>query len=205
MLVYNVLIALFLVYLFTVGHLGGVLLWPAVVLHAVVALLLIWSWRIERPGKATCVSNEAMRYRIGKPHGLRFLGLVLALALFGAAMAQGTAPATKGADAPGVTGMISLDVLKGTWVRPDGGYTIVIKSIGPNGQLEATYFNPNPLPFAKAQASLEGETLRASFELQAGGYNGSTYELSYDRASDRLKGTLLPGRSEAEVRYLLCA
>jgi len=53
MLVYNVLIVLFLGYLFTVGHLGGVLLWPAVVLHAVVALLLIWSWRIERPGNAT--------------------------------------------------------------------------------------------------------------------------------------------------------
>jgi hypothetical protein len=53
MLVYNVLIALFLVYLFTVGHLGGVLLWPAVVLHAVVALLLIWSWHSERPGKVT--------------------------------------------------------------------------------------------------------------------------------------------------------
>ena len=45
MLVYNVLIALFLVYLFKVGHLGGILLWPAVVLHAVVALLLIWSRR----------------------------------------------------------------------------------------------------------------------------------------------------------------
>ena len=87
------------------------------------------------------------------------------------------------------TAKINLDVLKGAWVRPDGGYTIVIKSIGPNGQLEATYFNPNPLPFAKAQASQEGETLRASFELRAGGYNGSTYELSYDRASDRLKGT----------------
>jgi hypothetical protein len=48
MLVYNVLIALFLVYLFKVGHLGGVLLWPAVALHAVVALLLIWMWRSER-------------------------------------------------------------------------------------------------------------------------------------------------------------
>jgi hypothetical protein len=45
MLLYNVLIALFLVYLFEVGHLGGVLLWPAVVLHAVVALLLVWTWR----------------------------------------------------------------------------------------------------------------------------------------------------------------
>ena len=53
MLVYNVLIALFLVYLFTVGHLGGVLLWPGVALHAVVALLLVWTWRVERQAKAT--------------------------------------------------------------------------------------------------------------------------------------------------------
>ena len=79
-------------------------------------------------------------------------------------------------------------MLKGAWVRPDGGYTIVIKSIGANGQLDAMYFNPNPLPFAKAQASREGETLRVAFELQAGGYAGSTYELTYDAASDRLKG-----------------
>ena len=27
-----------------------------------------------------------------------------------------------------------------------------------------------------------------SLELRAGGYDGSTYELAYDRASDRLKG-----------------
>jgi len=47
MLVYNVLIALFLVYLFKVGHRGGVLLWPGVVLHVVVALLLVWAWRNE--------------------------------------------------------------------------------------------------------------------------------------------------------------
>jgi hypothetical protein len=48
MLVYNALIAPFLAYLFVVGHLGGVLLWPAVVLHAVVALLLVWLRRDER-------------------------------------------------------------------------------------------------------------------------------------------------------------
>lgn len=45
MLTYNALIALYLSYLFTVGHLGGLLLWPALVLHAVVALLLIWAGR----------------------------------------------------------------------------------------------------------------------------------------------------------------
>ena len=41
MLIYNALIALYLAYLGTAGHLGGVLLWPAVALHAVVAGLLL--------------------------------------------------------------------------------------------------------------------------------------------------------------------
>jgi len=47
MLVYNLLIALYLAYLGTGGHLG-VLLWPVVVFHAVVALLLVWAWSIQR-------------------------------------------------------------------------------------------------------------------------------------------------------------
>ena len=47
MLAYNALIALYLAYLGTVGRFGGVLLWPGVALHAVVALLLVWAWRNE--------------------------------------------------------------------------------------------------------------------------------------------------------------
>jgi Ca2+/Na+ antiporter len=53
MLIYNVLIALYLAYLGTVGHLWGLLLWPGVALHAAVALLLVWRWRDERRTKAT--------------------------------------------------------------------------------------------------------------------------------------------------------
>jgi len=45
MLVYNAAIALFLAYLFVAGHFGGILLWPAVALHAAVALLLLWTWQ----------------------------------------------------------------------------------------------------------------------------------------------------------------
>jgi hypothetical protein len=48
MLLYNVLIAFCLAGLHVVGHLGGVLLWPAVVLHAVVAGLLLKGRRDER-------------------------------------------------------------------------------------------------------------------------------------------------------------
>lgn len=115
------------------------------------------------------------------------IAFALLLAFCGAALAQVATPAAK--EAPGATArMISIDVLKGAWVRPDGGYVILIKSIAANGQLEAMYFNPSPLPFAKAQAAQNGSTFRASFEIQAGGYSGSTYELTYDAASDQLKG-----------------
>jgi hypothetical protein len=50
---YNALIALYLAWLGIVGHMGGLLLWPAAALHAVVALLLLWTWRNERGGPAT--------------------------------------------------------------------------------------------------------------------------------------------------------
>ena len=44
MLTYNALVALYLAYLGTAGHLHGLLLWPAMALHAIVALLLVWTW-----------------------------------------------------------------------------------------------------------------------------------------------------------------
>jgi hypothetical protein len=115
------------------------------------------------------------------------LGVMLSLALPGTASAQGTASTTERAP-PVAAAKIAPDLLKGVWVRPDGGYTIAIRSVAPNGQLEAMYFSPTQLPFAKAQAALDGSALRASFELQAGGYAGSTYDLTYDAETDRLKG-----------------
>jgi hypothetical protein len=53
MLIYNALIAAYLIYLFAVEQLGGLLLWPGVGLHAVVALLLIATWRTEQRTKGT--------------------------------------------------------------------------------------------------------------------------------------------------------
>lgn len=53
MLTYNTLTALYLAYLGTVGHLAGLLLWPGVALHAVVALLLVLMWRDEQRTKPT--------------------------------------------------------------------------------------------------------------------------------------------------------
>lgn len=55
MLTYNALIALYLAYLGTIRHLEGVLLWPGAALHAVVALLLVWTWRQKRRTDASTV------------------------------------------------------------------------------------------------------------------------------------------------------
>lgn len=82
-----------------------------------------------------------------------------------------------------------FSALPGRWVRPDGGYVITIKSVDADGKLDASYANPNPLPFYAATATEDGGMLKLHFDLRAGGYNGSTYTLTYDAAGDRLKGT----------------
>ena len=65
---------------------------------------------------------------------------------------------------------------------------ITIRSVDADGKLDASYANPRPLPFHTAVASKDGDVLKLSFELRAGGYNGSTYKLRYDAANDRLTG-----------------
>jgi hypothetical protein len=44
MLTYSVTVTIYLAYLGFMGGFSGVLLWPAVVLHAVLTLLLTWAW-----------------------------------------------------------------------------------------------------------------------------------------------------------------
>jgi len=82
----------------------------------------------------------------------------------------------------------AFDRLPGRWVRQQGGYVITIRAVEADGKLDASYANPRPLPFHVAVASRDGNAIRLLFELRAGGYNGSTYTLSYDAANDRLTG-----------------
>ncbi len=82
----------------------------------------------------------------------------------------------------------SLDVLKGQWVRTDGGYRITIKSVGQDGQIEGYYANPMGLPFSQATAKVEDGTVKVFLELTAGGYDGSTYTLVHDPEADVLRG-----------------
>ena len=48
MLIYSVVVTLYLAYVGFAGGLAGMLLWPAVVLHAILAALLTWASMRER-------------------------------------------------------------------------------------------------------------------------------------------------------------
>jgi uncharacterized protein (DUF2147 family) len=82
-----------------------------------------------------------------------------------------------------------FEKLLGKWQRPDGVYTIDIRSIDPNsGKIDAAYFNPNPINVGHAQLRQESGNLNLFLELRDTGYPGCTYKLTYDRQSDQLKG-----------------
>jgi hypothetical protein len=78
--------------------------------------------------------------------------------------------------------------LKGRWMRPDGGYILSVKDVDPAGKMDAAYYNPRPINISKAQATLEGETLKVFIEMRDTGYPGSTYTLTYDPKTDQLGG-----------------
>ena len=119
--------------------------------------------------------------------GAALLPLLLCGALTGRALAQGS----------------DVTILLGNWVRPDGGYTITIRGVDTSGKLQASYANPTPLPFSKAEVSRDGKTIKLFFELRAAGYNGSTYRLTYDAAGDQLVGVYFQAvqRKEFEVFF----
>jgi hypothetical protein len=94
-----------------------------------------------------------------------------------------TVPAPTGSDS-----QTAFDALPGRWVRVEGGYVITIKAVDAEGKLDASYENPRLLPFYSAVATKDGTALRLFFELRAGGYNGSTYKLTYDATNDGLMG-----------------
>jgi hypothetical protein len=78
--------------------------------------------------------------------------------------------------------------LQGKWTRPDGGYILEIRNVDDSGKMDAGYFNPKSIHVAKAEATRVGGILRVFIELRDENYPGSTYTLTYDPASDQLKG-----------------
>ena len=79
-------------------------------------------------------------------------------------------------------------VLKGRWLRPDGGYVVEVKSVDASGKMDASYANPRRINVSKAEASRDGPAIKVFIELRDANYPGSTYNLTYDPQSDQLQG-----------------
>lgn len=81
-----------------------------------------------------------------------------------------------------------FDILKGRWLRPDGGYIFEIRAVDPSGKIDALYLNPRPINIVKAEATRDGSKLNVFVELRAPNYPGSTYTLVYEQKLDQLRG-----------------
>jgi hypothetical protein len=65
LLIYNLLATIYLLYVGLGGRLVGILLWPAVALHAVLTLLAVHAWRVSSGGL-----NERRVTHPGEPHAI---------------------------------------------------------------------------------------------------------------------------------------
>ena len=94
-------------------------------------------------------------------------------------LAAGTAGAV---ELPGFTSII------GEWSRTDGGYVLHVRSIRPDGSVDAGYFNPKEINIAEANVSEWKGMGKLFIKLQDEGYPGSTYTLYYYPEKDALAG-----------------
>jgi hypothetical protein len=87
-----------------------------------------------------------------------------------------------------ISNQISEDLLRGRWVRPDGGYVIEVRDAQAGGRLEAAYFNPRPINVSRAEWHRADDGLHVFVELRGANYPGATYQLRYLPAMDQLVG-----------------
>jgi hypothetical protein len=91
-------------------------------------------------------------------------------------------------DTQAQSGTTDYEKLVGKWVRPDGGYILVIKNVRFDGSIEAEYLNPNRISISKAHVKTELGKINIFVELRDVGYPGSYYTLTYDKDTDSLVG-----------------
>jgi len=82
----------------------------------------------------------------------------------------------------------TFEKIKGKWMRADGGYCLEFKRLMPNNELEAAYFNPNPIHVGKARLYEERGFTKVFVELQDVNYPGSRYTLIFNLEKNQLVG-----------------
>ena len=99
-------------------------------------------------------------------------------------------PAPTAAATPAATAPSSPDpqALVGRWARSDASYVLAITKVGPDGLLEVTYANPQPIHVSRAEWKIHDGRLMMAVELTDQNYPGNYYTLAYDPGSDSLSG-----------------
>jgi uncharacterized protein (DUF2147 family) len=100
-----------------------------------------------------------------------------------------TVEATPPAAQPIAPEPVAAEKIVGRWQRTDGGYVIEIKSVSPDGKLDAAYYNPKPINVGRAAWQNDGGRLMMLVELSDVNYPGSLYSLEYKPQGDMLTGT----------------
>jgi len=112
--------------------------------------------------------------------------LVVAIGLF--CLAIPGPPSSGAAQADHDSPFAQAHKLAGTWVRPDGGYRMVIEDVGPDGDLTVSYYNPRRINVHSAAWKLEDSKLHVLVELRDVNYPGSVYRLTYLKDYDLMVG-----------------
>ena len=138
--------------------------------------------------------------------GIRLVLVVIVLAVFGIAdrVAETGQPATGGQTAAKSAEQPDPQRLVGRWARPDGGYVLELRDVKNEGSVQASYFNPRPINVSRAEVGRTDGALTVFVELRDVNYPGSAYNLRYDPASDRLKGTYFQAveRQTYDIEFL---
>lgn len=100
---------------------------------------------------------------------------------------RAAAPAAEAPTDPG-SAPEKYQPLLGEWVRPDGGYVLVVNAVANDGTATVRYLNPRPINVGRAKARDEDGGVGLFVELDDRNYPGSTYTLGYDPLGDQLVG-----------------
>jgi len=110
------------------------------------------------------------------------------LLAFAVLLATGLSLPLSSAETSKSFGEVNEQRLIGRWVRPDGGYVLDIRAVQAGGNLDAAYFNPNPIHVSRAEWRKETGGLSVFIELNDKNYPGATYRLRYYPDSEQLAG-----------------
>ena len=114
--------------------------------------------------------------------------IILSLVVFLWLSQKSPSSATKGAVGQ-TENFAQAQHLAGQWVRPDGGYRLVIEDVKPEGSLKASYFNPSAIHVHEANWEVQENIAHLFIELRDVNYPGSKYSLVYIKEQDVLEGT----------------